>query len=293
MDTKKKFAIVGGDMRQCHLAELLVADGHEVCAFALEKCTLNPEIVRPASLSALSERYDAVILPLPIESEPGVLNAPFAINSYLTRDIFSLFPVGQMVIGGKIEHNLFEKAGRSGIALFDYLEREEFSVSNAIPSAEGAIQIAMEELPITLHQANCLILGYGRIGKLLTHYLKAFGGKVTVSARKYSDLAWISAYGCNALNTLKLDGKLSDFDVIFNTVPAEVLNAKLLSELKESCLVLDLASKPGGIDFATAKKLGIKTIWALAIPAKAAPITAGKIIRETIYNIIDEWGVKQ
>lgn len=292
MDTKKTFAIVGGDARQCYLAELLASDGHEVYAFALEKHTFNSDVIRPDSLKELNRRFDAVILPLPIEAEPGVLNAPFSINSYLISDIFSLFPVGQMVVGGKIEHSLFEKAGRSGIALFDYLEREEFSVSNAIPSAEGAIQIAMEELPITLHDAKCLVLGFGRIGKLLAHYLKAFGGKVSVSARKYSDLAWISAYGYTPLNTHKLKGELYDFDIIFNTIPAEVLNAKLLTELRDSCLVLDLASKPGGIDFATAKKLGIKTIWALALPAKAAPVTAGKIIQKTIYNIIDEWGYK-
>lgn len=292
MDTKKTFAIVGGDMRQCHLAELLASDGHRVYAFALEKHSFNADIIRPDSLNELKKRFDAVILPLPIESEPGVLNAPFSINSYLISDIFSLFPVGQMVVGGKIEHALFEKAGRSGIALFDYLEREEFSVSNAVPSAEGAIQIAMEELPITLCGAKCLVLGYGRIGKLLAHYLNAFAAEVSVSARKYSDLAWISALGYNALNTNKLKGKLSDFDIIFNTIPAEVLNAELLTELRDSCLVLDLASKPGGIDFATAKKLGIKTIWALALPAKAAPVTAGKIIQKTIYNIIDEWGYK-
>ena len=292
MDTRRTFAIVGGDMRQCHLAELLAADGHSVHAYALDKHSFSPAVERMVDLNGLRDKYDCIVLPLPIESESGLLNTPLSENSYLLEDIFNLFRVGQTVVAGKIPHNLFEKAGRLGIILFDYLEREEFSVANAIPSAEGAIQIAMEELPITLKQAKCLVLGFGRIGKLLAHYLQGFGGEVYVSARKYSDLEWISAYGYTPLHSNKLRGELCDFDVVFNTVPSQILSSPLLAELKDTCLVLDLASQPGGIDFATAKKLGIKTIWALSLPAKAAPVTAGTIIKNTIYNIIDEWGSK-
>lgn len=290
MDMKKTFAIVGGDMRQCHLAELLSADGHTVHAYALEKCNFTDNVMVRTDISELSRRVDCVIMPLPITMEPGVLNAPLSQDTFMIEDIFNLLPTGQTVVAGKVSHALFEKAGRCGVRLFDYLEREEFSVSNAIPSAEGAVQIAMEELAITLQKAKCLVIGYGRIGKLLSHYLRAFGCEVTVSARKHSDLAWISAYGYKAENTNQLSGKLSDFDVIFNTVPAEILGAELLLELKENALVIDLASKPGGIDFETAKKLGIKTIWALSLPGKVAPVTAGQIMKQTIYNIIDEWG---
>lgn len=292
METKKTFAVVGGDMRQCHLAELLAADGHTVRAYALEKYNFTDAVTRSYNLQELTKRVDCIVLPLPVTTEGGLLNTPLSLNSYLLEDIFNLFHTGQTVVAGKVDHNLFEKAGRSGVQLFDYLEREEFSVSNAIPSAEGAVQIAMEELAITLRQARCLIVGFGRIGKLLAHYLQGFGTDITISARKYGDIAWIEAYGYHSANTLNLGGTLGDYDVIFNTVPFEILNANLLSELRDNCLVIDLASKPGGIDFTTAKKLGIKTIWALSLPGKVAPITAGMIMKQTIYNIIDEWGAK-
>lgn len=292
MDTKKTFAVVGGDMRQCHLAELLAADGHTVRAYALEKYNFTDAVTRCYNFQELTKRVDCVVLPLPVEAEAGQLNTPLSPNSYLLEDIFNLFHTGQTVVAGKVDHRLFEKAGRSGVLLFDYLEREEFSVSNAIPSAEGAVQIAMEELAITLRQARCLVVGFGRIGKLLAHYLHGFGADVTVSARKYGDIAWIDALGYHSANTLHLAGTLGEYDVIFNTVPFEILNAELLRELNEDCLVIDLASKPGGIDFTTAKKLGVHTIWALSLPGKVAPITAGMIMKQTIYNIIDEWGAK-
>lgn len=291
MEQQLKFAIVGGDMRSANLAELLSSDGHQVRAYALEKYSFSDNVTKAYDFTELMKRIDCVVLPLPIQSNPDVLNAPLSINSYSVDDIFNLFHIGQTVIAGKVSHSLFERAGHSGILLFDYLEREEFTVSNSVPCAEGAIQLAMEELAITLHNSNCLVIGYGHIGKLLSNYLAGLGAKVTASARKFGDFAWISAYGYNPVNTLNLSGTLGQYDVIFNTVPSQILNAELLSEVKENCLIIDLASKPGGVDFNAAKSLGIKVIWALSLPGKTSPVTAGIAMKDTIYNILSEWGV--
>ncbi len=283
------FAVVGGDARQAHLAELLAADGHSVRAYALHKHTFSDAVIKSDDFGDLAHRVDCVVLPLPLLGEGTLLNTPLSAETYSAETLFSLLPTGQTVVAGKVSHEMFELAGRNGIRLYDYLEREEFSVSNAIPSAEGAIQLAMQELPTTLHGLHVLVLGYGRIGKLLTRYLSAFGAHVTVTARKYSDLAWIDANGCRAIHTGAIAGTLSEFDLIFNTIPAPVLTADRLRELKHDCLCIDLASKPGGIDFPAAKKLGIRAIWELSIPGKVAPVTAGLIMKQTIYNIMDEW----
>jgi len=291
--TMKNFAVVGGDQRCATLSELLAKDGNTVHAFALDKYSLSDAIVKKSSLAALKNKYDCVLLPVPLEADQGYLNAPFSINSYLLSDIFSLFPAGQRVVAGKVPHTLFEKAGRLGFILFDYLEREEFSISTAAPSAEGAIQIALEKLPITLNSANCLVIGNGRIGKILARYLTGFGARVAVSARKYSDFALIEAYGNRSLHTGKLSGKLGSFDVIFNTVPHMVLDEKLLKELDPKALVIDLASRPGGVDLFSAKDLGIDVVWALSLPGKVAPLTAANTMKRTVYNILDEWGEKE
>ncbi len=52
--------------------------------------------------------------------------------------------------------------------------------------------------------------------------------------------------------------------------------------VKKECLLIDLASKPGGIDQEEAKKQDLKSIWALALPGKVAPVTTAKFIKDTI-----------
>ncbi len=170
----------------------------------------------------------------------------------------------------------------------DFLEREDFSILNAIPTVEGALQIAMEKTIATIHGSNMLVIGNGRIGKLMARSLASLGAEVTVSARKSEDLAWIKALGYNAANTNHLEGTLGSFDCIFNTVPYMILPYTRLTELKKNCLIIDLASHPGGVDFKAAANLGINTEWALSLPGKVAPESAALYLRDTLYQILHE-----
>ena len=153
------------------------------------------------------------------------------------------------------------------------------------------MQIAMEELPITLHRARVLVLGFGRLGRLAAHRFAALGAKVSVAARKWADLAWAEAYGYGAERIDQLGGWLCAYDLVINTVPGRVLGAGYLADLKPGCLVVDLASKPGGVDLEAASQMGVRVIWALSLPGKVAPVTAGRAIRDTIYHILHELGV--
>lgn len=288
MEKPLSFAVVGGDMRQAYLAELLAKDNHLVKTYALDKYNFSSPVVSSYNFQELSHETDCIILPLPLAQNGDILNTPLASDIYSVSETFNLFSPGQTVIAGKISHELFEKAGKSGIHLYDYLEREEFNVLNAIPSAEGGLFAAMKELPITIHGTRALICGYGRIGKLLAKFLSALGSYVTVSARKFGDLAWASAHGYNAINTYHLYGNVGNFDLIFNTVPHIIFTHDILLQLKESCLCIDLASAPGGIDIEAAESLGIHTLRELSIPGRYSPSTASTIMKNTIYNILYE-----
>jgi dipicolinate synthase subunit A len=112
-----------------------------------------------------------------------------------------------------------------------------------------------------------------------------------VSARRWEDLAWAEAFGYGVEQTDRLEGWLCGYDLIVNTVPAPVLGRARLGELKEDCLVIDLASKPGGVDLQAAGELGVKVIWALSLPGKVAPVTAARAILRTVYNMISEWRI--
>lgn len=177
-----------------------------------------------------------------------------------------------------------------GLTLLDYYDREETQIANAIPTAEGALQLAMESTDRTLHASRCLVIGYGRIGRMLADRLLALGAEVTVSARKYGDLAWIQAWGFQSLRTGGLTGRLERFDLIFNTAPALILDGARLGETREDCVIIDLASAPGGVDLEAAKQLDRRVIQAPGLPGKVAPRTAAAAIRESIYHILEERG---
>ena len=289
MRNELNFWVVGGDMRQAKLAELLSADGHTVHTYALEE--LGPLAgVHAAEDLGEAELADCVVLPLPAAGEGGRLNAPLSGAAHPMEEVLAALRPGQVVCAGRVDPATAALAEGRGLTLHDYFTREELAVANAVPTAEGAIQIAMEELPITLHGARALVIGYGRLGRALAPRLSALGARVSVAARKYAALAWAESFNWGTERIGQLAGWLCGYDLVVNTVPAPVLGEAELEELKPDCLVIDLASKPGGVDFAAAARLGRKVVWALSLPGKTAPVTAGRAIQTAIYNILSELG---
>lgn len=292
MSEKISFGVIGGDMRQVKLAELLAADGHRVHISGFEK---QRELLPARLVSGLKEAAaaDCVILPLPVSDDNERLNAPMAAEPWTLDYVLSRMEPGKIVCGGRISAALLQAGAERNLRLSDYFAREELIIANAVPTAEGVVQLAMEELPITLAQARVLVIGYGHTGKIIAERLKAMGAQVTVSARSYADLAWIHAYGYRQERTEALGGRLGEYDLVVNTVPHRVLTEERLSELNPGCLCIDIASRPGGMDFDAAFRLGVRAIWALSLPGKVAPVTSGAIIKETIYHILSELGVMQ
>lgn len=286
-----KFLILGGDNRFAYLANILASEGHETRVYSMESSLLIDKVCKPSCLKDAIEGVDIVIGSLPLSQDDETVNCSGCDEVVYLKDVFKLMDKNMIFFGGFVNSKVHQLANAYNIHIYDYFEREELMIQNCIPTAEGAIMIAMQELPFTLYDSKCLILGYGRIGKILSKMLYALGSKVSVEARKHSDLAWIQSCGYEAVHLNNLEGYISNFDVIFNTIPSLILNEKLLKEVKKDCLIIDLASKPGGVDFEAAKEFEIKTIWALSLPGKVAPYTAAKIIKSTIFNYLEELGV--
>lgn len=248
MKKSTSLAVIGGDMRQAFLAQLLCADGHQVTVSALDRHNFDSGVHRSTAPDFGISGAEVVILPMPAERDESWLNAPLSNTSYHMLTILDTIPPGMLVLAGAVSDAMRTRAAQNKLHLIDYLKREELAIRNAVPTAEGAIQLAMEELPITLQGARILVIGNGRIGGLLAAKLRALGSSVFVSARSARDFARIEAAGHQALDTRFLGGSLAEFDLVVNTVPARVLGASELAELPVSCLILDLASKPGGAD---------------------------------------------
>ena len=157
-----------------------------------------------------------------------------------------------------------------------------------LPTAEGAVQLALEELSSTLHGAQVLILGFGRVGRLTAHRMAALGARVTVAAREYGELAWAAAYGCGTVGLEDLNWELGAFSLIVNTIPAPVLDEKRLAWVNPDAYLLDLASAPGGIDRTAARARGLRVTQAPGLPGRTAPVTAAAAIRDAVYHILRE-----
>ncbi len=284
---KNSFYIAGGDLRSVYLAKALAKEGHNVKVFALDSAEI-PETIEHIEKVEDFEKAGNVILPLPCCDSEGFLKTAFSKRKIKLTEILEHLSENSVLIGGILPQEISKFAENRNIKVFDYYRREEFAVRNAALTAEAAAAIVMETLNESISTVPVLILGHGRIGRLLSAILKALDAKVTVAARRYSELAWIRSEGMTPLEFRLLNKEISKFKVIFNTVPALVLTKEMLVLVDKNALIIDLASEPCGTDFFAAEKLGITAKKALGLPGKFAPKTAGEILKETVLNILEE-----
>ena len=261
------FGVIGGDGRQKALAALLAEDGMDVSVWGLGE---EKECCERAISS------DVILLPLPLSNGKGELR--FGGGTLPLKDLFARLQSRQHIFAGQVKETDRQAAGQYGLQIEDYFLREELTVANAAITADCAIELVCEkwgELP-----DRVLVLGFGRIGKLLCQRLQKQGISPWAAARKHTDLAWIRAYGYGAVEIGKLSGKISEFDLIINTIPAPVLDKTLLSGM--CCPIMDLASQPCLTDTYPGY------MQARGLPGKMAPNAAAKAIRDTVYEILSE-----
>lgn len=280
----KTVSVIGGDLRQLTLYKLLQKDGYNVLLYGFDKlyevkCETNFELIKNS---------DIVILPMPVSTDKEHINAIYSSFPIKIGRVSQCLSSASLVFGGQIGDELLLKLSQRGVKCFDYLNREELAISNAVPTAEGAINIAISETPYTIHNSSCLVIGYGRIGKILSKMLSGLGANVTVAARNHTALAQAAGFGHNTALISELSEIIGWQNIIFNTVPHLMLNYHMLKLISDDALIIDLASRPGGVDFEAAKQFNVKVIWALSLPGKIAPETSGKIIKATIINILNE-----
>lgn len=287
MISNEKFGIIGGDLRQIYLAKKLQKDKNEVFVCGFENFVDFDKLkLKSLKMSDLISSSKYIILPVPASRNKKVINAPFSnADIVLSEKLFS--NLKNKVVFAGIVSSLIEYVKPSGLHIRDYYQREDFLIPNALLTAEGAVSIALKEYGKSIFSSRCLVVGFGRIGKILAKLLKNMGAKVTVSARSVKDISLAKISGFETTNVSKIDEK-AEFDLIFNTVPALVLDAAALSFLSSARMIIDLASAPGGTDKFAAEELGIKLIPALGIPGKCFPEAAGEIIADVIYKMIEE-----
>ncbi len=282
---KATIAVLGGDVRMHYAARTLHSLGYTVLEWGREGGTSASN----AALFEILERADVWMLPLPATEDGVHLLLRAEGFDAIRLETLLRMANGKQIYGGRLPPAFCELAERMGIFVCDYFDSEALQYRNALPTAEGAIEIAMREIPVTIDGARFAILGYGRIGEVLAQRLVALGAEVCVYARKQSARSKAELLHCTA-KVLAEEDDLLGFDpttrVIFNTVPVRILSRAVLAHLPKECVVIDLASAPGGADPIAAKELGVPLIWATALPGKYAPESAGGYLGQTVDELL-------
>ncbi|MBM7868395.1 dipicolinate synthase subunit DpsA [Heliobacterium gestii] len=278
--------VMGGDARDQILVRRLAERGATVDVIGLpveETGRVRGMADIPKALAGKA----ALLLPMPGVDLEGRVYAPLHHQPLrLERDHLALLRPGSPIFVGVARPNLRLLAQSNQLPLVEVAELDELAILNSVPSAEGALQIAMEELPITIHGSRSLVLGFGRLGLTLTRLLQAMGSRVTVVTRDGGHRARAWEMGAIAEPFSALAAVLAETDIIFNTVPAPVLGEGELAATSREALIIDLASAPGGTDFEAARRLGIRALLAPGLPGKVAPKTAGEILARVYPDLI-------
>lgn len=249
------------DARRFFLKDFLQNDGYLVF-FAEDYIKTKPD----ASGNCI------ILLPLPAKQEH-------------LQTLLSITPSTHLIIGGKLSPDFKKKCQAKKIPFIDYMDSPTLSQENAIATAEGAICEAIKKSVINLHGADCLVIGFGVCGKILADKLYGLKCNVFISTRNPEAKAHAFALGYS------LHHQYSSYQFIFNTAPAPVLSQEVLNQLSSDCLIIDIATKPGGTDFAYCKEKKISAYLCPGLPGKYAPKTSALFIYHHIQDLLREFHI--
>lgn len=287
-----KISVIGGDLRLVKLAMSLAEDKNEVYTFGMENSNEiedNKEIIKCRRLEETIEHSKIIICSIPFSNDKGELYMTYSEKTITVDDLIRNKHKDKILIAGNINEKFKELLDDNYKKVIDIMKMEELVILNTIATAEGAIDVAIKNTDTILHGSNVLILGFGRVGKIVAIKFNQLAAKVTCAARKNTDLAWIEAMGFTPKNINDLKEDLKDFDIIINTIPQMIIDKEEMQYMKENVLLIDLASSPGGINTDDANEMNLKFVWALALPGKVAPVTSAEFIKKTIYDVIEDY----
>jgi dipicolinate synthase subunit A len=283
-------AVIGGDARQLEVIQRLADLDATVSLVGFDNLQNEFSGVTKRPLTyELFEHLDAVILPVVGTDENGKLQTIFSTEELtLQEQHLQSLPKHAKIYTGMATPYLRQLAQRAGIEIVELLERDDVAIYNSIPTAEGAVMLAIQNTDITIHGSRCMVLGLGRTGMTLARTLKGLGAHVTVGVRREDHFARAWEMGFDPFYTKDLITHARNIDLLFNTIPTMIITAQVIAGMPHRAVIIDLASKPGGTDFRFAEKRGIKAILAPGLPGIVAPKTAGRILANTLSQLILE-----
>jgi dipicolinate synthase subunit A len=282
-----RLAVIGGDDRELYMIPELQKLGAYIVGVGFENAAPIEGLTLVSSPHEAVGQADAVIFPMYGTDDRGFVKAKYSKSPIiLNKEVLQAIPVHVPLFIGWARPPLKTAADMMGIKIIETAFLDQVAILNSIPSAEGAIQMAMENSPITIHGSESFVLGLGRCGWTLARTLKGMGAQVTGVARKPADLARAEEMGLKPVHFSDLEEKIERAELVFNTVPQLILDKVMLERMDKNAVIIDLASIPGGTDFEYAQRLGIKALLAPGLPGIVAPKSAGRILAQVYPQLI-------
>lgn len=284
--------VAGGDARQLEVIRRLTELDATVTLMGFERLDTpfsgvtkgewTPDALRSA---------DALLLPVAGTEEDGAISAIFTDQELkLTDDFAAALPKTCKVYTGLARNHLRKLGEKHRLTVVELFERDDVAIYNSIPTAEGALMMAIQHTDITIHGSKCMVLGLGRTGMTMARVLQGLGASVMAGVRREDAFARAYEMGFEPFYIADLARLAGNIDLIFNTIPNMIVTAQVISKLPLRAVIIDLASKPGGTDFRFAEKRGIKALLAPGLPGIVAPKTAGRIIANSLcQSILDDY----
>ncbi|MFD2670048.1 dipicolinate synthase subunit DpsA [Marinicrinis sediminis] len=282
--------VIGGDARQLEVIQKFSEMDASVTLIGFDNLQTPFPGVRTASMSEeiLSEA-DVIILPVVGTDDQGKINAVFSSDEIvLEQGHFNVLKQQCVVYTGMAKPFLRNICTEHAIRLVEILERDDVAIYNSIPTAEGAILLAIQNTDFTIHGSTCMVLGMGRTGFTLARSLQGLGAQVHVGVRRKEQFARAEEMNFHPFYTHTITKHVAQVDLLFNTIPDRIVTAQVIAAMPHRAVIIDLASKPGGTDFRFAERRGIKAMLAPGLPGIVAPKTAGKIIANCVTDLILE-----
>ncbi|MGG4043416.1 MULTISPECIES: dipicolinate synthase subunit DpsA [Paenibacillus] len=290
MLTGVHIVFLGGDARQIEVIRKCSEMDATVSVVGFDK--LNERVLGVSwerLSSELLSAADVLVLPVVGCDDTGAIQTPYSGESLkLLDEHLAALPSHCTVYTGMAKPYLRSLCASHEVRLMELLDRDDVAIFNSIPTAEGALVMAIQNTPFTIHGSDCIVLGLGRTGFTMAKSLQGLGAKVRAGVRSEKDFARAEVMGWEPFLTRDLEDHVRSVDLIFNTIPTMIVTAQILSRMPQSAVIIDLASAPGGCDFRYAEKRGIKALLAPGLPGIVAPKTAGMIIANALVQLISD-----
>lgn len=260
----ENFLVIGNDKRMTE------------CKKRLNDLGYVADILYSNNKIAQISKYKSIILPV-----TGVIDGVISCSDIFLEELVKSVTDKHRVFYGILNKNPF---GEQGVSYYN----EKFIKRNSILTAQGVLKVILDNIESDLRSLKVAVVGFGNCGRAICEYLIGLDADVFIISRNAISLSTAQKLGCKSDYIQEFKRNINSYDIIINTVPVNILSEELLSDINDSCIYIEVASKPYGFDINKSQNYNFKFILANNLPGRFTPVSAGHNIADTVIEIFRE-----